>query len=202
MIKIWEWEYRECYSIPDTDLCVKKQKRFREKQIFWVDLKIRLDLYLLFTFWVESLNIREYRVFNLLPIDLKKYFPSIVMMCGEDLVMERIKDFDGSCSKTIREFWKIDNMKFWQEIENIARILLEKNMLFFDIFNSKNIVVKRISENEYVPVIVDFKRLGIGSYSFQFNLVFESERKRKFHKKLQDFKQKYNPNVWEISLEK
>ncbi len=179
--KIFEGHHRECYAVAGQNLIVKKLKP--RPKIFW----IRAD-----RFYRRNVNREEYDLYRCLPVTLREYFPSYVELKDDMLIMERITDFDGSFSKTVLEYGRVANEYFWKDVETIVEILKKERLWLFDIFHyGNNMVVKKVSEKVYRPVIIDFKRMGWNSYPLQVNLLFESECRKKFHRRLKKFVRRF-----------
>ena len=179
--KIFEGHHRECFAVAGKNLIVKKLKR--RPKIFW----IRAD-----KLYRRNVNKEEYDFYRSLPSSLREYFPSYVELKDNMLIMERITDYEGEFSKTVLEYGKVTNEYFWKDVETIVEILTKERLWLFDIFHcGNNMVVKKVSEKVYRPVIIDFKRMGWHSYPLQINLLFESECRKKFHRRLKKFIKKF-----------
>jgi hypothetical protein len=60
----------------------------------------------------------------------------------------------------------------------MINIMASNKLWFFDIFHfGNNILVQRISENKFKPIIIDYKRLGWLSYPLQINLILNRKEK-------------------------
>lgn len=69
-----------------------------------------------------------------------------------------------------------------------------EELYFFDVFHyGNNVIVKKLSETESFPMIVDFKRVGWKSYPLQPQLAFLSERRKKFFRRLGRFEKTFRP---------
>ncbi len=179
--KIGEGHHRECFAVDGENLIVKKLKRKKQRSCF---LKKLLP--------VRNVNAEEFQLYKSLPGSLKEYLPSYMEMKDDILIMERITDYDGNFSKTVLEYGRIENDNFWEETERIARILTEEKVWMFDIFHhGNNIVVKKISEDTFIPVLIDFKRVGWRAYPLQLNLLFEKEKRKKFRRRFGSFLKRY-----------
>lgn len=175
---IGEGRYRECYGIDGSNLCAKRLK------------PLKLNIKSLVAHILRDINQEELDIFLNLPEDLKPYFPSKYQKKNELLITERPKDFDDSFSKPLIEYGGIDNLSFWKSVDSIANLMVRHKLWLFDVFHmGNNIVVQRISENTYKPIIIDCKRFGWSSYPLQVNLLLDSEKEKKFHRRLDKFKQ-------------
>jgi len=104
------------------------------------------------------------------------------------LAAERAMDFDGKTSKSISKNGKIESRLFWQKFRQLIDFIVEKNIPFNDISPS-NILVKRISETESIPVLEDFKRMRW--FSMTPNSWIPSQRNRRLAERAGLIEQKY-----------
>jgi len=141
---------------------------------------------------LRDINQEELEIWQNLPENLKEYFPKKYEKRGKLLISERPKDFDGTFSKTLIEYGSINNINFWESIDFIVHQMVDHKLRFFDIFHiGNNILVQRISEDVYKPIIIDCKRIGWSSYPLQINLLLDSEKKKKFYRRFNRFKRKF-----------
>ncbi|TVR43009.1 MAG: hypothetical protein EA394_02305 [Bacteroidia bacterium] len=180
--KIGEGNFRECFAVKgDPGLCVKRLKP---------DLGFlqRLQVWLL----RRRMNHEELDTYNSLPGELKPFFNPILQAEKEYLVTARPTDFDGSHSKPVRDYGKINNPEFWHDVEHIVSLLDKHKIWFFDTFQvGSNIFVQRLSESTWRPIIVDYKHLGWKAFPMQFNLLLASEKRKKFYRSYRRFEQNF-----------
>jgi len=187
--KIGEGRYRQCFAVSGTNLCVKKPKERLRKTYFGFQMSLSMKLYTFFKFLTTNFNQREYQIFCSLPAELKDYLPDIIKLVDNLLFLQRPKDFDGAYSTTVQKMGAINNASFWEHIDRIVDVLVKNNLFLLDTFYfGNNIIVQRISREEWRPVLVDVKRLGFYTYPLQLHLVFKSQQRRKFLRRLQRFK--------------
>lgn len=177
-IKIGEGHFRECYTIKDEPaLCIKMLK----KNITFLQ---RLHLNLL----RRKMNEDEYNTYNQLPASLKPYFNPIVSVTQNFVVTSRPMDYDGSHSRSVADYGKVSNTHFWKEVEKVVRLFEKHNLWFLDAFQlGSNVFVQRLSEDHWQPIIIDYKRHGWKSYPLQLNLLWDSQKKKKFFRKYHRF---------------
>lgn len=180
--KIGEGNFRECFAVAgEPGLCVKRLKP-------GLGLLQRLHLRLL----RPRMNQEELDTYNRLPELLKPYFNPVIDARREYLVTARPLDYDGSHSKPVCDYGRVSNEYFWEEIEKIVELFEQHNIWFFDAFQiGTNVFVQRLSEEKWKPIIVDYKRLGWKSYPVQLNLLFDTEKRRKFYRKYRRFVQNF-----------
>ena len=176
--KIGEGHFRECYAVKnEPELCMK---------IFKPELTFlqRLHLGLLH----RNMNLDEYHTFRKLPEALKPYFNPVIRASRHHLVTRRPVDYDGSYSLPVSDYGKISNKYFWEEVEKVVALFETYNLWFFDAFQvGTNVFVQRLSEDQWKPVIIDYKRHGWRSYPAQLHLLCDSEKKKKFYRKYDRF---------------
>lgn len=183
-MQLWKeigmWNHRICYEIVDSDLCAKKIK------------PLTFHIRSLIAHIFRDINQEELKIFNSLPDDLKTYFPDYYEKKNDMLISQRPKDFDGSFSKTLIEYGPIENVYFWESIDIIISLMTKHKLRFFDAFHQgNNIVVQKISEDKYKPIIIDCKRVWWAAYPLQVNLLFNSEKQKKFNRRIVQFKQSF-----------
>lgn len=98
------------------------------------------------------------------------------------LISERPQDYDWWFSKTLYEYGKLENTIFWDHIENIKSLILNNEFYLLDTLQWRNLLVKKISETIYIPIIIACKRLWWKSYPLQINLIFKKEKDKKINR--------------------
>lgn len=177
-VKIGEGHFRECFAVKgEPGLCIKVVKK---NLSVWQ----RLQLFAL----MRQINKEEYLVYHCLPEELKPYFNPVVSVTSERLVVVRPVDYDGTHSRSVSDYGKVNNAHFWQEVNHLISLFEKHNLWFLDAFQfGTNVFVQRVSEGVWKPVIIDFKRQGWRSYPMQFNLLWRSEKRKKFYRKYARF---------------
>ncbi len=180
--KIGEGNFRECFAVKgEPGLCVK---RLRPDLGFLQRLQVIILR--------RRMNQEELDTYNNLPEDLKPFFNPIMDATREHLLTARPLDFDGTHSKPVRDYGKITNSVFWKQVEEVVGLLDKHKIWFFDTFQvGTNIFVQRVSESMWKPIIVDYKHLGWKAFPMQFNLLFDSEKRKKFYRSYRRFEQRF-----------
>ena len=84
---------------------------------------------------------------------------------GTGVVFELVRDVDGQVAKTVGHYLKRDDPFFNRlvvdKLDELIKHLVGKNIIFRDLI-TENVVLRRIDEDQYVPVVVD----GIGHNDF------------------------------------
>ena len=170
--KIGEGHYRTCFATDDTSLCAKKMKPTLEKTLLgFIEVNVSAKLYTLLLLGTKDLNRKELDITQSLPFTLQSYLPSTIFLQEDCLVMERPIDFDGAYSSTLQEYGPVGNEYFRNCVQDIRHICIQNNLRFLDTFHrGNNILVKRISEHAYKPILIDLKRLDPSFYPLQPHL--------------------------------
>lgn len=177
---IWTGNYRNCFSIENSTLCAKKLK------------PLQMKLWSLISHLFIDINQKEVDIYNSMPKELQQYMPQTYYIKDDLLISERPQDYDWWFSKTLYEYGKLENTLFWEHVQNIKNLILDNEFYLLDTLQWRNLLVRKISEDIYIPVIIDCKRLWWKSYPFQINLLFKNEKKKKINRIFQrlqnDFK--------------
>ena len=171
---------RKCYFHPnDENLCVK---------ILHQDMDIRI-------------HHREIKYYNHLikkniSWDMLARFNGVVQTnLGQGMVFELIRDVDGSVSKTLDYYLRLDqdtmNSKILVLIDELQRYILEQGIIIRDLI-TRNLLMKKTGDQTYQLVIV----VGIGySEHIPFCLYFkkaeQSKIKRIWNRKMDKWFREY-----------
>ena len=192
---IGEGTYRHCYATPNPDLCIKKMKPNIVKQYFGFKFNIYMERYLKFKFGISDINRVEYRQIAKLPEPLKAYIPSNIELTKEGLIMGRPRDYNSDYSVSMIEFGKVRNEYFWNCVDEIRAVFDESKLWYQDVFFlGNNVLVKKVSKDKFVPIMIDLKNIGKNFDPIQFNLLLRSEQRRKFYRRFNRFKTAFYPN--------
>ncbi|NAS30514.1 hypothetical protein GTQ40_06000 [Flavobacteriaceae bacterium R38] len=191
---IGEGNFRTTYAVKDKDLCLKKHKKYVTKIIYGLKIDFRSNFFIFLKFGVSDLNVMEYKAIKKMPAELTPYIPSdIEFIKGEGLVMGRAKDVDGTYSEMMANFGPIHNKAFWEHIERMIKIFEDNNIYPSDIlYKGNNLIVKKVSDEEWIPIIIDFKRMNMGYDLFSR---FEFGSKKTFYRRLKRFKEAFKPKL-------
>lgn len=189
--------YRETYLVgPKKDHVAKIPKDVIEKKYRFGTVPYPSAPYTLLKFGSTNINEVDYANYQSLPEAVRKEFTPEMRMIRGVIVQERVVDYDGEPSLTIgehtRKFGKVENPIFWERIEQLKRTFLAAEEPLLGVFHKgSNVMVKKVSEDEWVPVLIDFKRLGGRSYPFQPNLQLKGEVQKKFLRQFEKFESSY-----------
>ncbi len=190
-------KFRNVYEIENGKLA-KKPKEYFNKRYFFGKIKFRNDLYSLVKLGNKNPNVIEYKNYTLLPEHIReKYVPKMRLIKGI-LVVDKVVDFDGKDSEAVNQVaeksgGKITNAFFWQELGRMKDELIKANCLLFIVFNEHNIMARRSEDGNFMPIIVDLKRLNNFNLPFQPQLYLQKYRANKFLRKYERFVKKYRP---------
>lgn len=175
--KIAEGNYRIVYeSIDHPWFCYKVLKSRVSK---------RITSLLCFGTSIEQHDIGR---FVSLPENLLQYTPHIQKWWSHTLY-ELIVNYDWSQALSMDEFWSVDNEAFWNHIKEIYNTFLSKELYYVDLFHKwNNVVVQKLSENEWKPVIIDLKRMACRrQYPLQPQLLIKKFARNKFIRRWERF---------------
>jgi hypothetical protein len=91
----------------------------------------------------------------------------------------------------IAHYGKVENPYFWKDAEKIAQLLDEHRLWFFETFKARNILVKKISEERWQPIFIDYKYIGWKAFPSQINLLLGFEKRRKFFRIYNRFRKRF-----------
>ncbi len=202
--KIDEGRSRECWETTDPGLIVKKPKADIAKHYPSLGFTVNFSgrVYRLLAYGTTDINRDEANIVDSLPSSIRSFVPETVRLEKQEdtseslLIMSRTMDFDGQPSRTVQETGPIDNERFWQHVDELVQRMLENELYFCDIFwRGNNILVQRVNETEFRPVLVDVKRRGNSMYPYQLPLRFKTQLKEKFLRRLDSFKREFGGPV-------
>lgn len=113
------------------------------------------------------------RYFANVPRPLRRYFATLsrnrVMRGGRVHQIRIVKDFDGAVSRSLRTTGPIQNEYFWKCFAELREWLRKQEIPFYD-FSPRNILVKKLTPTNWIPVVVDYELVGSHSIPLQFLL--------------------------------
>ncbi len=149
---------------------------------------------------IKNINLYEFQMYQALipkiPIQYQNYFSSIYGVFdfkGETFsVSELIRDYDGEVSKSLNNYkGGISNDYFWMELDKLKMFLIDNKIEFVDVA-ANNIIVKKINENLYFPIFIDYKRVGNNIFfPLQLSLYFKKGRVNKMIRRFNRLIRKY-----------
>ncbi len=194
-----EGRYRDTYIVgPKKDHIAKIPKAIIEKKYPLGTIPYPSEPYTLLKFGKANINEVDYANYQKLPEAVRNNFTPNTRMINGVIVQERMQNYDGTPSVSIEEhtqkYGKIQNKFFWETVEKLKQaFLLEEQPLLGVFHRGSNILVKKLSENEWIPIMIDFKRLGARSYPFQPHLNIKDRLQKKFLRQFKSFEEDYKP---------
>jgi hypothetical protein len=196
--RIGEGKYR-VVSAFGFDKVAKTLKPARTKRYGFLPVNYSMWLYTPLKFGIRDINAHEQKNYKMIlaqdPKGLRSSFAEILAVRKQRgksvLVMKKVKDFNGETSKSLKETGPVKSRVFWRRIDKIENFFLEKKIPFFNL-NGENILVKKISGSEAIPVIVDYKRIGARTYPFQPHLLIKPIAMQRVKKRFRQIRENYN----------
>lgn len=191
---IGDGNFRVCYALKNSDLSIKINRKWVVKKIAGLKIPFPACIFALLKFGTLNPNKKEYHIIQNLPAALKTYLPKHTEIKDGNLMQSRPKDYNGDYSSTVIKYGKVDNDVFWNHVHTIENIFIKYQFFPLDIFRGGgNVIIEKISETEWKPIIIDIKRVGYRPFvdSLDFKLIFKSAQQKKFLQRMKDFKLKY-----------
>ncbi|MFA7255855.1 MAG: hypothetical protein WC133_07190, partial [Candidatus Omnitrophota bacterium] len=154
-------------------------------------------------FWrhgILDFNEHEYRVYlrfaSSIPLELQGSFARIkgLYRSEEGWISEEeaVLDFDGHISKSLRDNGKVKSAVFWERLDLLAAFMRRSGIHFLG-FHTKNVLVKKLTAEKAIPVLVDLKRAGLKFFLSDPRLWFRSMRMDKMERAVARLKAKFMP---------
>ncbi len=174
-VKIGEGVYRDVYRY--TDFAVKKSKPHVVKKALFVNVPVPMSVYSLLRFGIRDLNEYEYNqyqsIISLTPVRLHRCFARVHNQIKNGKacysINELVMDHDGQVSKTLFEYGKIEDEQFWKTLDDLENVFLDKKIYYLSI-GPHNICVNKQAGGQLVPVLIDYKRIGVRTFWHQLLL--------------------------------
>ena len=155
-------KYRTTFRL-DESTCIKVMLPQVEFHFGPIQLTCPTRAFTLFNFDIDDFNQYEFdnylKYFKDISVDLRGYFVRLFGVKDGILKSELVRDFDWSISETLEQHKQVDSVEFWNRLMDIQRFILAQNIPFYTI-TSANIMVKKISKSNSIPVFTDFKHIG------------------------------------------
>ena len=152
--------------------------------------KVPNEIYIYMKYGIADFNAVDFdkytKMKDLIPSELSDSFAKPLGCCNHSLFgklffEELVRDYDSRVSRTLKDSRHVDN-GFWSRLRDIRDFCLDKRVYFFDL-HQENVLVKRKSENEAIPVIMDYKRIGRDTYGWQQLLMIDYFAKQKIKRR-------------------
>jgi hypothetical protein len=193
------YQFYNIQSVPHR--WAKKIVSFRAKQ-YPLGMKVTYPmwLYTRFKYGVSDIIQYEMQAAQTIPREVQPYLLENQTLGqtsrGETvLCADKVLDWDGVPSQTLNRVGKVSNEVFWQHVQSICDELERHHIYLLGVFHGGNhILVQKLSQNEWRPVLLDVLKLGRTMYPFQVNLWRASSVRTKFYRQLQRFRNRFMPN--------
>jgi hypothetical protein len=188
---IGETKYRIAYRYKN--LAIKRTKSHVPKRVLGKEFRVPVSLYTMIRFAIANLSAFEYDQYcwlsSRIPKDfqhhLARAYPPVSANDHCYAVNELVVNDDGSVSKMLRSFGPTDDTRFWADIDRLEKLFLQEKIYFFGI-GCNNICVREKADGRLIPVLIDYKRIGIRTFWQQFWLLLPGVKslklKRRFNK--------------------
>ena len=154
-------------------------------------------MYARLKYGIRDLAEHEFDQWQAMPETLRPYLLKNVTLewsqSGKRLLCsERVRDYDGSFSKTLSQTGGISNPHFWEHVSGICEALRSSRLYFLGVFHGgSQILVHKLSRDHWRPLILDVTKLGRKMYPFQLDLWRERSLERKFERQLVRFVERF-----------
>ena len=173
--KISEGAYRDVYRY--NEFAVKKLKPHIIRKVLFVRTRVPSSLYTLLRFAIWDLSTYEYKQYQSIisktPADLHQCFAKVhkPIKAGKITysIHQLVTDQDGQVSKTLFEYGGIDDEQFWNMVDDLEKLFLDKKIYYLSI-GPHNVCANRQADGRLIPVLVDYKRVGVRTFWHQILL--------------------------------
>jgi len=188
--KIRNGGYREVYRY--NDLAIKKLKKHVTKRFCGVKIRVPTRVYLLFRFGISDINKYERKwydhIISQAPPELHRCFAKVLAVKKVNgfsySINQIVIDADNKPSRTLSQHGKIESADFWEIIDRLEQFLKEHNIPYFTI-GGHNICIQQQHDGTYLPVLIDYKRIGIRTFWHQLPLYLKHFRDLKMERRFQ-----------------
>lgn len=155
------------------------------------------QLYVKIKYGVSDLAEHEFRQWSSMPPELHRYLLKGVRLeqsqTGQRLLCsDRVRDCDGTYSRTLSQTGKVSNPGFWSGVTNIRDVLRSSKIYLLGVFHGgSQILVHKVSPDHWEPVILDVTKLGRQMYPFQLNLWRKRALEKKFERQFGRFCERF-----------
>ncbi len=191
-----ESRYRIAYRLDE--FAIKKIKSHISIKILFINVHIPTPLFTLFRFGIRDFNEFEYdqfqSVISRIPADLHTCFAKAYRPIKADNTTYSINQLvindDGMVSKMLREYGKVNDKQFWSTIDRLENLFLVHRIYFFGV-GCNNICVRQHADGRVVPVLIDYKRVGIRTFWHQLWLFLPSVKELKLRRRFDRLRKRY-----------
>jgi hypothetical protein len=194
--KISEGVYRDVYRY--NDYAVKKLKPVVTRKILLVRVRVPSSLYTLLRYAIRDLNEYEYKQYQSIisktPARLHKCFAKVYEPIKDGKISysinQLVMDDDERVSKSLAEYGGIDDEQFWNRLDDLEKLFLDKKIYYLGI-GPHNVCVNRQADGHLLPVLVDYKRIGVRTFWHQLLLYIPYFIRLKMRRRFQRMRQHF-----------
>jgi hypothetical protein len=190
--------YRFCNIQGAPHRWAKKMVGSRTKRyLFGLTVTYPMWLYTRYKYGVSDMIQYELQIAQTMPREVQPYLLQNQALGrtseGESvLCADKVLDWDGAPSQTLNRVGKVSNELFWRHVQEVCDVLERDRLYLLGVFHGGNhILVQKVTEHEWKPVLLDVVKLGKGMYPFQIDLWFGASVRRKFQRQLMRFKDRF-----------
>lgn len=152
----------------------KREHSRRESTIFGIPIRVPMRVHMGLKHGKQTPNELEWKHFQIffkkVPKELRESFAQPYGISrakdGVVLYMEAVSDYTGEQSRSLREVGPVRDPFFWKQFDSMVRWMLDSGAVHFAL-KPENIVVKKISANKSIPVLIDYKNMDPQRYFLQ-----------------------------------
>ena len=111
---------------------------------------------------------------------------------GPELHVERVLNDDGSPSKTLAHYHSLSNPYFWKRAQQMVDWMAVQKIGFYD-WKPENFLVRWVSKEKCVPVLIDYENIGAKKWKSQPWLHIPFFSKKKMQRRMERLKQRFQP---------
>jgi len=193
-VKLGEGAYRDVYRY--NEFAVKKSKPHVIRKILFVRIRVPSSLYTLLRFAIWDLNDYEYKQYRSIisktPADLHQCFAKVYEPIKDGKtrysINQLVTDDDGQVSKTLFEYGGINDKQFWNMVDDLEKLFLDKKIYYLSI-GPHNVCVNQQADGRLIPVLVDYKRIGVRTFWHQLLLYIPYFIRLKMRRRFQRMRQ-------------
>lgn len=154
-------------------------------------------LYTRFKYGVLDMIQYELQVAQAMPQEVQPYLlqnPALGRTSEGESVLcaDKVLDWDGVPSQTLNRVGKVSNELFWRHVQEICEGLERHQLYLLGVFHGgSHVLVHKLSQNEWKPVLLDVVKSGRTMYPFQIDLWSAASLRKKFLRQLQRFRNRF-----------
>ena len=158
----------------DVQWVEKREHAKRESTVLGIPIRVSMRVHTGLKNGKRSPNELEWKHFQTffrhVPKELRESFAQPYGIShGKDgvvLYMEAVTDFTGQPSRSLHEEGPVRDPFFWKQFDSMVRWMIHHGAVHFAL-KPENILVKKISADKSIPVLIDYKNMDPQRYFLQ-----------------------------------